>query len=448
MADHLTTFRNGVLSIYQSAMEDLARQEAGKKLTPGERPGLDNHIIAAGAAVAATRMPQAAGDVPVTTEGVFQTCAELGLQYLEARARGDQEAIKRVKNQTEFSKCDEKWISTFEEYAKYFEDEGGLRPIPYIRAGTVAKKVLDMKPNARVALIADWGTGTDVAVDLLKSVKKQNPDVVIHLGDVYYSGTEEECDAYFLRIVNDVLDRKNTGIPVYTIPGNHDMYSAGSGFYPLIKQLNAGARQQLASFFCLRSTDGLWQFEAMDTGLHDHDPFHVKEVLTYLETDEEDWHVERIKEFSGQTILLSHHQLFSAFRQIGQPDKDGNLNACNPHLLASYARFQGAGRIAAWFWGHEHILCIYKRYAGLQYGRCIGHGAIPVFDSSSPYNALAGLDDPPQLIDNTQLRLDGKVYAHGYAMIKFNGPVATVDYFQGSDVKPSFTERIPGADVA
>jgi hypothetical protein len=443
-ADHLTTFRNGVLSIYQSAVEDLAHQEAGKRLTAGDRPGLDNHIIAAGAVAAATRMPEATGEAPAAAAGVFQTCAQLGLQYLEARARGDQEAIKRLKNETEFSQCDAKWLSTLEEYAKYFGPGGGLQPIPYIRAGTVGEKVLDMKPNARVALIGDWGTGTDVAVDLLKSVKKQNPDVVIHLGDVYYSGTEPECDAFFLKIVNDVLDRANTGIPVYTIPGNHDMYAAGSGFYRLIKKLNGGAQQQPASFFCLRSTDGSWQFEGLDTGLHDHDPFHVKDVLTYLETDEEDWHVERIKEFAGQTILLSHHQLFSAFSQIGQPDKDGKLNPCNPHLLASYGRFQSAGRIASWFWGHEHNLCIYKPYAGLQFGRCIGHGAIPVFDSDTPYDALNGLVDPPQLINDTKLLVDGDVYAHGYVMINFNGPVATVDYFQGTDDRPSFTEKIPG----
>jgi hypothetical protein len=61
--------------------------------------------------------------------------------------------------------------------------------------------------NARIALIADWGTGTDVAVSLLQSVKQQKPDVVIHLGDVYYSGTEAECDKFFLQIVDDVLDR-------------------------------------------------------------------------------------------------------------------------------------------------------------------------------------------------------------------------------------------------
>jgi hypothetical protein len=433
----LTTFRNGVLSIYQSAVEDFARRTTGG----GDRLGLDHHAVAAGAAAAASRMPETTGVAPTATSA-FRTCAELGLQYLEARARGDQVAIKSLRNEINFSKCDAKWLGTLEEYAKFFGPGGGLQPIPYVRAGTIGNKVLDMKPNARVALIADWGTGTDVAVDLLRSVKKREPDIVVHLGDIYYSGTEAECDAFFLEIMDDVLDRANTGIPVYTIPGNHDMYAAGSGFYRLIKKLNGGAQQQPASFFCLRSTDGSWQFEGLDTGLHDHDPFHVKDVLTYLETDEEDWHVERIKEFAGQTILLSHHQLFSAFSQIGQPDKDGRLSPCNPHLLSSHARFRTAGRVAAWFWGHEHNLCVYETYAGVL-GRCIGHGAIPVFGNDNPYEPLEKLDDPPRLVKGTELRMEGDVYAHGYAVVSLDGGTATVDYFQGTDDKPSFTERIP-----
>jgi Calcineurin-like phosphoesterase len=446
MANDLETFRNGVLSIYQSAIEDLANRVAGRQFTAGDRPGMENEIIAAGVAAAASRMPKTTGPQPRTdaVSGKIKDCAELGLQYLEARARGDATAAMQIQDEIQFSECDPNWARTLEEYAKYFGPGGGLQPIPYIRAGKIGKQILEMKPNARVALIADWGTGTDAAVSLLQSIKRKSPDIVIHLGDVYYSGTEAECEKFFLQIVNEVFDRANTNVPIFTIPGNHDMYAAGSGFYGLIDKLNGGAQRQPASFFCLRATDANWQFLAMDTGLHDHDPFHVKEVLTYLETDEEDWHVERIREFSGRTILLSHHQLFSAFSQIGQPDQDGKLHPCNPNLLSSYARFQEAasGRIAAWFWGHEHNLCIYQPYAGLECGRCIGHAAIPVFAGDGPYDVPDNLQDPPQLVDKTKLAVSNGVYKHGYAMIEFDGALATVGYFQEKDDKPFYAETI------
>jgi len=451
MANDQATFRNGVLSIYQSAIEEMAHKAAGRELTPGNRPGMEDPFVAAGAAAAANRMPNATGPLPQAAASAMpdkiRQCAELGLQYLMAQARGDTTTAKAVKDRIQFSQCDPNWIDTLEEYAKYFGPGGGLQSIPYVRAGTVGNKVLDMKPNARVALIADWGTGTDVAVSLLQSVKQKAPDVVIHLGDVYYSGTPAECDKFFLQILDNVFDRANTKIPVYTIPGNHDMYAAGTGFYALIDKLNGGTQRQPASFFCLRASDGAWQFLGLDTGLHDHDPFHVKEVLTYLETDEEDWHVDRIRGFTGRTILLSHHQLFSAFSQIGPRNVNGKLAACNPHLLASYGRFReaGADRVAAWFWGHEHNLCIYQPYAGLQYGRCIGHGAIPVFEGDGPYEVPGDLVDPPQLIDQTKLAMTNGVYAHGYVMIEFNGPVAKVGYFQDSADTPFYSEQITTA---
>jgi hypothetical protein len=94
MANELVTFRNGVLSIYQSAIEDLAHRVGGQQLTPGDRPGIENEIIAAGAVAAASRMPTPTGPQPevAAISGKVRDCAELGLKYLEARARGDCQA--------------------------------------------------------------------------------------------------------------------------------------------------------------------------------------------------------------------------------------------------------------------------------------------------------------------------------------------------------------------
>jgi len=451
MSTTAPTFRNGVLSIFQSAIDDFARARQGDGAA---RPGLESALVRAGAAVAATRVPAPKSSTLALDESVsdkVRTCAEHGLRFLEAVARGDQAAADQAQQDLKFSECDAQWISTLDAYVKYFGPTGGLRPIPYVRAGTIGNQVIDMKPGARVALIGDWGTGSASAVKLLQAVKQQNPDIVIHLGDIYYSGTDTECDTYFLQIVNDVLDRGRTRIPVFTLAGNHDMYSGGSGYYPLLAKLNDPPQRQAASFFCLRASDASWQFLGMDTGLHDHDPFHVSDVLTFLEKDEEDWHDARIGEFSGGTILLSHHQLFSAFSQIGPKDAKGSSSPCNPLLLASFNRFRAtaAGRLAAWFWGHEHNLCIYEPYANLDFGRCIGHGAIPVFTSDNPYKAIPNMDDPPKLVAGTELKFAGDTYAHGYAMIALDGAKAAIHYFQETDyTQPMWSETIPAPVAA
>jgi hypothetical protein len=430
MTDALPTFRNGLLSIFQSASDEYARRKSGAAVLAD--------ATSAAAQGVAVKVVTARTETKLRSE--VDNCADLGLRYLEAKVRGDGAAAQAIWKSIAFSKCDPQWAEVLAEHAKYFGSAGGITPVPYIRAGTIWPHVLDLKPDARVALIADWGTGTDAAIEIMRAVAQRLPDAVIHLGDVYYSGTQSECGAFFLDVVNDALDRKSSAVPVYAIPGNHDMYSAGSGFYDLIGKLNGGVQQQPASFFCLRAPG--WQFIAMDTGLHDSDPLHVSETLTFLEKDEEDWHVARIAEFSGRTVLLSHHQLFSAFSPIGKPDADGNLHPCNPNLLESYGRFKGAGDIAAWFWGHEHNLCVFKPYAGLERGRCIGHGAIPVFASDAPYKNPDALLDPPQLTAGTQLPMTGDIYAHGYVIATLRGASATFDYYAGTDDKPFYSEIV------
>jgi hypothetical protein len=412
VTDALPTFRNGVASIFQSATDEYARRKSGA-------PVLADNTSSAAQGVA-VKVVTARTDSKLRSE--IDRCADLGLRYLEAKVRGDGATAQAIWNDIAFSKCDPLWAEVLTEHARYFGPDGGINPVPYVRAGKIGASTLALKPDARVALVGDWGTA------------------VVHLGDVYYSGTEKECGAFFLDIVNDALDRKNTSIPVYTIPGNHDMYSAGSGFYDLIGKLNGGAQRQPASFFCLRAPG--WQFLAMDTGLHDSDPLHVSENLTFLEKDEEDWHVARIAEFSGRTVLLSHHQLFSAFSQIGKPDANGNLHPCNPNLLESYGRFKEAGDVAAWLWGHEHNLCVFQSYAGLERGRCIGHGAIPVFAADAPYNSPDALLDPPQLVAGTRLSVADDIYPHGYVMVTLRGPSAVFDYYTGTDDRPFFSEVV------
>jgi len=170
----------------------------------------------------------------------------------------------------------------------------------------------------------------------------------------------------------------------------------------------------------------------MDTGLHDYNPLGVNDAVTLIEDDELEWHCARIKEFPGRTILLSHHQMFSAFSPIGSSDQAGRRSAINPNLLKAFNTMKDAGRISAWFWGHEHTLSIYNPFAGLQKGRCLGHGAVPVstLDKNDP---LPGFDRTPTVVPNTQLKHQGGVYAHGYAVLTLAPDSCSVEYYQDLD---------------
>jgi hypothetical protein len=153
--------------------------------------------------------------------------------------------------------------------------------------------------------------------------------------------------------------------------------------------------------------------------------------VTFVEPAEEEWHAQRLQEFSGRTILFSHHQLFSAFSQIGAPGAGGALRAYNVKLKRTYDRLLATGRpISAWFWGHEHNLCVYEPYLGLGKGRCVGHGAIPVFVADEPYTTLPGLVSPPRIIPNTTLSTEDQFYTHGFAMLSLGLEAADARYYE------------------
>jgi hypothetical protein len=456
MAEDFETFRDHFLSLYQSAVTAVARRldavpaPASRGGVVG-RTGLQRSAISVLPLVAAeialreysqrrglARPPDAHDfeERALSKGDMARVCAELAFRYLKAKVSGDTRATAEINDEFKTSVCDPAWATTIDEYLRYFGPSGTRQDIPYIRAASVGASTIEIPARARLALVGDWGTGADAAIQVLGQIRAMNPDVFIHLGDIYYSGTPQECESAFTSLINAVLRSENRDLPVFTLSGNHDMYCGGVGYYELIQTLNRPPVTQPASFFCLRSADEKWQFLAMDSGLHDYSPLSVEDAVTHLEDDELEWHCARIREFGGRTILLSHHQPFSAFSAIGKPDEKGCLAPTNPHLIKALNAFQVNGRIAAWFWGHEHTLTIYKPFAGLTHGRCIGHGAVPVSVRDDIYKPLPGLTSVPEIIPDTMLRQQGGVWAHGYAMLNLGPDAVAARYYQDVDGKP------------
>lgn len=285
--------------------------------------------------------------------------------------------------------------------------------------------VANLKPDATIAIIGDWGTGTDVAINLLKQVAAQKPDILLHLGDIYYAGTEEEARKSFLEITRSVLG----DTPLYTLCGNHDMYAGGSGYYWLLDQIG-----QEASYFCLQNND--WLFLAMDTGFHDSNPFNVATNLTRLVTEgswsEAAWHQEKIAQRGDRKmVFLSHHQLFSPFGSVGSVN--GIALAYNENLLGDFGSV--LPQVEWWFWGHEHTLGVFPPYMDLKRGRCVGASAVPVFQDQQSYSTAANLrtvDDLPMPTwdKDVELGITDNMYNNCFAIMRLNGSAATVDYYE------------------
>jgi Calcineurin-like phosphoesterase len=453
--DKFVSFRDHFFSLYQSIVGDVARQ-LDEKNTSTSRASFQRSAASvlpqiaadiAGAEFARQRglTPPSTGDNKreLTKTEIGRVCADLTFRYLKARLANDTGQLAQLNDEFRKGTCDPAWLSTIEEYLRYFGPDGSRREIPYIRASTIGPKVIEIPSDAKIALVGDWGTGAQPALRLLKHIADEKPEYLIHLGDIYYSGTSLECQQNFLRPINAIIRATRQDAKVFTLAGNHDMYCGGVGYYDIIKTLNDAPFDQGASFFCLRTSDERWQFLAMDTGLHDYSPLSVAEAVTYLEPDELEWHSQRIDEFPGRTIILSHHQLFSAFSAIGQP-VNGKRSPLNPNLYEAFRRLNHSNKVAAWFWGHEHTLSIYQPFKGLERGRCVGHGAVPTSVIDKIYEPLSDLDQTPLIIEATQLSPVGGVYAHGYTSLSLKSGTCSAAYLQdvGSKVNVLFEEKI------
>ena len=322
------TFRDHRLSIFQAAAADAVRPDGSAPM-----PDLQRAAAAVASLDAAGLVVPPSGPADLRPEA--WTCARLGLDLLRAELGGDAADRARLEDALAGSRCDPRWAGTLLSYLGYFGRDGLRRRIPYIRPEAAGPEVIEIADNARIALLSDWGTGRRTAAAVLRDLARHQPDIVVHLGDIYYAGTAAECEDNFRLPMHQALDRARRHVPVYTLSGNHDMYSGGEGYYGLIGRLNDGPWRQRASFFCLRSAG--WQFIGMDTGLHAYDPFE-QHPLTFLELAEEDWVAARIGEFPGQTVLLSHHPLFSLRRALERAGRTPGTRICSRASGASARR--------------------------------------------------------------------------------------------------------------
>jgi predicted phosphodiesterase len=420
----LTQIHHPDFSLWQSAVEQTVAKitDAATNLRDAGHVMIDaTHEVASSLKAGLSPAHEVAGNVD-DCEDPAKYCSSIWWEIAKARAAGDTNAEQHWRAKLgPFTTCDARYAQAAEQYVDF---QIKKQKIPYKVWQKLSDFIVPWKisPQARIAIVGDWGTGQPGSRALLQAIARKNPDIVIHLGDVYYAGTQFEVQNYFLDVWRNTFDLNK--VATFTLAGNHDMYSGGGPYYQLIQQLG-----QPASYFCLRNDD--WQFVALDTGLHDDDALDAKP--TYLEDTEVTWLKDKIATAGGRrTVLLSHHQLFTAHEDIGGQSVNARLMAQVGPILPN---------VDVWFWGHEHNQVIYEKWQGVT-ARCLGHGAYPVGITEIP--AHPRFDVP--LRDVTLAKGDD-FYSHGYCIMELDGPTARVSYYQDSDAedKPMFVENFGAA---
>lgn len=272
-----------------------------------------------------------------------------------------------------------------------------------------ATGIYDLPETSLVAAAGDWGTGTRTAYAVGERIAACRPDITIHLGDVYYSGTASEYRDFFL----DAWPRGT--LRTFVLNANHEMYSGGYGYFGLALPTFG----QDASFFCLQNEH--WRVVAVDTGYYARILPLLEAILKGLirPPDENEIWLEDVV-FRDPTdrrpvILLSHHPWFSAFdTEYGSVGR-----SMSPFL----------DRVLLWLWAHEHRFAGYGRFAldddRPVFARCIGHGGMPIELSGRPKRKRNLV-----FYDNRSVGTVGKarIGACGYALLRFRGSTLQVEY--------------------
>ncbi len=292
-------------------------------------------------------------------------------------------------------------------------------PVPHKMSRPANNLAQPFPDKGRIAVLGDWGTGLYGAPKIAKAVC-QDPDsfaMLLHLGDVYYSGTDTEVAERFLALWPFRREAVNRALN-----SNHEMYSGGEAYFE--KTLPKFGQE--SSYFAFQSR--YWTLVGLDVAYADHE----------IDDQQVDW-LKQILAQAGErkVVLFSHHQLYSHFE----------LQGSKLWGHAGFGEILRSKRIFAWYWGHEHRCSIFEgpdANFGIQ-ARCIGHSGMPqsrkqtrslpqagekIYQRAewrrsaartvegNPLPGVVVLEGPNKYITDEE----DKFCPHGYAVLTLDGP--------------------------
>lgn len=307
-----------------------------------------------------------------------------------------------------YEQLDPKWAIAAFNYLLNLINPGEIAPFPNNApyAGTLAARPGHAGKDPVLGIVGDWGSGeyTDTngtKTSISPSQRVMNDirgngaiDYLLHLGDVYYAGTDwrpipgEEW-GNFSKLWPDQGAGRN-----FTLNSNHEMYGDASGYFGVaLAPGGAFGHQNGMSYFSL--TYGKWLVLGLDSGYYS-DAANGKKF--YMDgavgTDQFAQQIDWLRGFRGHAgpiMVLSHHN---------PCDFTGDVlgNTLWQQVTAAI------GMPAVWYFGHVHNGVVYSQLkdgAAIPFlptrARCCGHGAIPfgkAWDTRTNIDYYAHTPDP------------------------------------------------------
>ncbi len=317
---------------------------------------------------------------------------------------------------TTYDSTDPDWAYT---YYAWDVTEGRQPSFP------TAPAVIEVDDEITLALLGDWGGGNAASRAVAKAARALSPRYWVHLGDVYFAGTNYDGSFESDYQKENFLDVWPGALKFsFALNSNHDMYAHGVGYFETTLRSSVFAAQQQCSYFAIhnrhfrvigldtayfcrdRSGSGFQSGTLGPTGKGTQADFLMNQAAAAAE--------------SGQyLVLLTHH---------GGLKVDGSAPTPLAHEVVGQIQAGGYSDNVTWYWGHEHVGAVYTDCTvdGISIsGRCCGHGCIP-------WGIATALDNPQVTWLETHVKKPGPDYfvANGFATLEFDGSNHTERFFR------------------
>lgn len=288
------------------------------------------------------------------------------------------------------------------------------------------------KGEVSIAVIGDWGTGEygddgGPAKAIMKQIRDEiKPDYIIHLGDVYYAGTDqrtppgEERDN-FLKMWGESDPGSS-----FALNSNHEMYGACKGYFDVALGAETFESQKKTSYFCL--TYGDFAILGLDSAYYSQSKLYMEGNLGDSGNRQQEKFISGL-DLDGKKVIVMTHHTGVDLEGAKRLDLWGEV-------------YKALGRDPDyWYWGHIHDGIVYsdKSMAGkTTKARCIGHSAIPFGEAWGLQED--DVKDNIVFFSNTQVSKGSIKRLNGFAVITLHedGTINEAIYDQGNPT-PTWT---------
>ena len=222
--------------------------------------------------------------------------------------------------------------------------------------------IVDIPDTVSIALAGDWGTGDESSKRIAREMAKLEPQITIHLGDVYYTGSPADETRTL------IADWPAGSLGSFTLNSNHEMYGGAQGYFGTALTHPKFKQQRGYSYFALRNEG--WIILGLDTA-YAATHFYDQGALNEQQKQWLDQLVRGGHIGERNVIVLSHHQGRELDGRYVKPLWDDVCNSLGqaPHY---------------WYWGHVHGVGVFKPVtigtgdSAVEFkGRLVGHGGVP-----------------------------------------------------------------------